>query len=62
MNEMFTLNTIDRHAVAFDITGVTSNSMKSPTPDSCFKQREIARCLDGFCGSPECNQGGDCGS
>lgn len=45
-------------AVAFDITGASSNSMKSPTPDSCFKQREICRTLDTFVGSPECNQGG----
>ena len=42
----------------FDITGESSNSMKSPTPDSCFKQRDICRTLDGFCGSPLCNQGG----
>ena len=43
---------------AFDITGITSNSMKSPTPDSCFKERTISRSLDTFVGSPECNQGG----
>lgn len=43
----------------FDITGVNSNSMKSPTPDSCFKQRNIARTLDSFVGQPECNQGGN---
>lgn len=42
----------------FDITGITSNSMKSPTPDSCFRQRDIGRTLDTFVGSPECNQGG----
>ena len=43
---------------AFDITGVNSNSYKSPTPDSCFKERDISRSLDTFVGSPECNQGG----
>ena len=43
---------------AFDITGVSSNSYKSPTPDSCFKERDISRSLDTFVGSPECNQGG----
>lgn len=43
---------------AFDITGITSNSMKSPTPDSCFRERFISRSLDTFVGSPECNQGG----
>ena len=44
--------------VVFDITGVSSNSMKSPTPDSCFRERDIGRTLDTFVGSPECNQGG----
>lgn len=43
----------------FDITGTTSNSMKSPTPDSCFREREVLRTLDTFSGSPECNQGGN---
>lgn len=42
----------------FDITGSSSNSMKSPTPDSCFRERTIGRTLDTFVGSPECNQGG----
>ena len=43
----------------FDITGATSNSMKSRTPDSCFRERTVARTLDTFSGSPECNQGGN---
>lgn len=43
----------------FDITGTTSNSMKSQTPDSCFRERTVARTLDTFSGSPECNQGGN---
>ena len=43
----------------FDITGATSNSMKSRTPDSCFRERTVARTLDTFTGSPECNQGGN---
>ncbi len=43
----------------FDITGATSNSMKSRTPDSCFRARTVARTLDTFTGSPECNQGGN---
>ena len=42
----------------FDITGTSSNSMKSPTPDSCFKERTVARTLDTFVGTPDCNQGG----
>lgn len=45
--------------VVYDITGATSNSMKSPTPDSCFQEREVSRTLDTFSGSPECNQGGN---
>ena len=44
--------------VVFDITGTNSNSMKSPTPDSCFRARDVGRTLDTFVGSPECNQGG----
>lgn len=43
----------------FDITGATSNSMKSRTPDSCFRERTVARTLDTFSGSQECNQGGN---
>lgn len=43
----------------FDITGATSNSMKSRTPDSCFREQTVARTLDTFSGSPECNQGGN---
>jgi DNA (cytosine-5)-methyltransferase 1 len=42
----------------FDITGTSSNSMKSATPDSCFRERTVGRTLDTFVGSPECNQGG----
>lgn len=43
----------------FDITGATSNSMKSPTEDSCFRERKVTRTLDTWVGSPECNQGGN---
>ena len=45
--------------VVYDITGAKSNSMKSPMPDSCFRERTVARTLDTFSGSPECNQGGN---
>lgn len=45
--------------VVYDITGATSNSMKSPTPDSCFRERKVSRTLDTFCCTPECNQGGN---
>lgn len=46
------------HGICYDITGTSSNSMKSPTPDSCFRERTVGRTLDTFVGSPECNQGG----
>lgn len=49
----------DRDYRVFDITGTTSNSMKSRTPDNCFRERNVARTLDTFSGSPECNQGGN---
>ena len=45
---------------AFDITGVKSNSMKSPAHDNCFRESQVSRSLDTFVGSPECNQGGTC--
>lgn len=45
--------------VVYDITGAKSNSLKSRTPDSCFRDRTVARTLDTFSGSPECNQGGN---
>ena len=45
--------------VVYDITGENSNSLKSRTPDSCFRERTVARTLDTFTGSPECNQGGN---
>ena len=45
--------------VVYDITGATSNSMKSPTPDSCFREREVSRTLDTWVDTPECNQGGN---
>lgn len=45
--------------VVYDITGATSNSMKSPTPDSCFRERNVTRTLDTFTDTPECNQGGN---
>lgn len=45
--------------VVYDITGATSNSMKSPTPDSCFRERDVTRTLDTWVDTPECNQGGN---
>lgn len=45
--------------VVYDITGATSNSMKSPTEDSCFRERDVTRTLDTWVNTPECNQGGN---
>lgn len=42
----------------YDITGKTSNSMKSPRPDNCFRRCDVSRTLDTWAGQPECNQGG----
>lgn len=42
----------------YDITGKTSNSMKSPRPDNCFRRCDVSRTLDTWEGQPECNQGG----
>ena len=42
----------------YDITWKTSNSMKSPRPDNCFRRCDISRTLDTWAGPPECNQGG----
>ena len=42
----------------YDITGKTSNSMKSPRPDNCFRRCDVGRTLDTWAGQPECNQGG----
>lgn len=49
----------DRNYRVFDITGKTSNSMKSPTQDSCFRERKVTRTLDTWVDTPECNQGGN---
>lgn len=45
-------------AEAYDITGKTSNRMKSPRPDNCFRKCDVSRTLDTWAGQPECNQGG----
>ena len=45
-------------AEAYDITGKTSNSMKSPRADNCFRKCDVSRTLDTWAGQPECNQGG----
>ena len=56
----FTLNTIDRHAVAipYSISSYDCNAMKSPNPHSGIKKAETSRTLDLNGGNPSCNQGG----
>jgi len=61
----FTLNTIERHAVAcaehtmaFGICSCGSNAMKSPNPHAGIYEADTARTLDANGGNPGCNQGG----
>ena len=53
-----TLNTQDKHAVAFAVDALSSNSMKSSNPHSGFHETKISKCLDTSCCEPTCNQGG----
>ena len=59
-DKAFTLNTIDRHAVAYGICSYESNSMKSNNPHSRIYEADTARILDLNGGNPACNQGGIC--
>ena len=54
----FTLNTTDRHAVAYSINPLSSNSMKSANPHSGFNETNVSRTLDCSDQSPAKNQGG----
>ena len=60
VDKSFTLNTIDRHAVAYGICSYASNSMKSGNPHSGIYEADTARTLDLNGGNPACNQGGIC--
>lgn len=60
VDKSFTLNTIDRHAVAYGICSYASNSMKSDNPHSGIYEANTARTLDLNGGNPACNQGGIC--
>ena len=53
-----TLNTQDRHAVVYTIDAMSSNSMKSPNPNSGIHETTVSKCLDTMCLDPSCNQGG----
>lgn len=55
----FTLNTTDRHAVAYGIGSFHSGAWKSDNPHSGIYEADTARTLDARnCGYPGCNQGG----
>jgi hypothetical protein len=45
-NTMYTLNTIEHHAVCYAVDSLSSNSMKSENPHSGFHQTEAIKCLD----------------
>lgn len=60
VDKAFTLNTIDRHAVAYGICSYASNSMKSDNPHSGIYEADTSRTLDLNGGNPACNQGGIC--
>lgn len=54
----FTLNTVDRHAVAecYSFDSLASNSMKSPNPYSGCRKVEVSKTLDTSNGDPSKNQ------
>lgn len=54
----FTLNTTDKHAVAYNICSYASNAMMSENPNSGIYETEKTRTLDLQGGNPSCNQGG----
>ena len=54
----YTLNTIDRHAVAYSINPLSSNSMKSANPRSGFNETGVSKTLDCSDANPTKNQGG----
>lgn len=54
----FTVNTVDRHAVAYSINPLDSNSMKSANPNSGFNETKVSQTLDCFDPNPAKNQGG----
>lgn len=54
----YTLNTIDRHAVAYSINPLSSNSMKLANPYSGFNETGVSKTLDCSDANPTKNQGG----
>lgn len=57
-NQSYTLNTVDRPAVAYSINPLASNSMKSANPHSGFNETNVSRTLDCSDQKPAKNQGG----
>lgn len=57
-DKMYTLNTIDRHAVCYGISSMGSNAMLSDNPHSGIYEAKTSRTLDLNGGNPACNQGG----
>lgn len=60
---MYTLNTVEQHAVCSDtkgynISSYNSNSMKSNNPHNGIKACEQSRTIDTNGNNPACNQGG----
>ena len=54
----YTLNTIDRHVVAYSINPLSSNSMKSANSHSGFNETNVSKTLDCSDANPTKNQGG----
>ncbi len=54
----YTLNTIDRHAVAYSINPLSSNSMKSANMRSGFNETNVSKTLGCSDANPTKNQGG----
>lgn len=54
----FTLNTVDKHAVAYRICSVSIHSMQSDNPKSGIYKADVAPTVDVSGGNPACNQGG----
>lgn len=57
-NQSYTLNAVDRPAVAYSINPLESNSMKSANPHSGFNETNASRTLDCSDQNPAKNQGG----
>ena len=57
-DQCYTLNTIDRPAVAYSFDSLSSNSMKSSNPHSGCRSVDVSKTLDTTYPDPSKNQGG----